>query len=714
MKNLSIILSVLFSICLQSQENWKNIISPEQINELKEINNKYYLATNGGLVIYDPITEEIERITVTDGLPSQLVEDIAIDDLGAIWIGTYESGIAVLEADGSWNHIPAPPTDLTITVIHCMDFDNQGYLWVGTERGTFKYVDEQWESTEIFKCWDIQKGEDGTLYFSTGWPVSVKDGIITEYSTVIDEIAFGGYSCLKYDVSGKTFWLNIHGDFAILDEVQNYWLFESTEIDFLEDLLKNNVEISDDGTVWYVQDGKYIFKYNGNEQELVFEMDPSLWPHLFKNNQGELLLGAGNKIYLIDEILVERADLSNHIEHNSTEIISNEYGQILVMDGENAFQYNGYDLEAIKLDPIQGKENYLGLKFVQFPDNSIAYFERATGKLYHNEEIIEVYNAEDYYYSDQGDGDPFYNGQQFMVDSHGAYWTILPTGLIYNDNNNVYFFDSSNSPFELATPGMDLIWFMTMEEDRNGDVWVSSFKGMGIWRRATSTWDFIPKVGNDAHSIFAEHDMYFDEDNTLWGVGTQGLVKYDGEEWITFTALNSELTSSRLYDIFPLDGQLLISGQNGLSFFDGEGFETYDKLNSGLSSNHCENVVQDGQGNLWIDHKKFGIISYGGISIYNKEGIALGTNSIIQNNHTFSIEIYPNPSSNIINIYSPYSNFTDEKIQMIDLSGKVILEVLPKTQSTTTSIDVGKITAGIYIIKVTNNSQQFSQKVIVQ
>ena len=109
MKKLSIqiLLLLLFSATLSlAQENWVNLITPQKIHEIYEIDNKLYCATEGGLVIYDQSTQEVERQLITDQIPSHRVEDITQDATNNIWIGTYDNGLARMTNDG-WENCPS-------------------------------------------------------------------------------------------------------------------------------------------------------------------------------------------------------------------------------------------------------------------------------------------------------------------------------------------------------------------------------------------------------------------------------------------------------------------------------------------------------------------------------------------------------------------------------------------------------------------------------
>ncbi len=80
---------------------WINYLDPSQIIEIVIKDDLLYLATHGGLLIYDPQQSSFEQYTVSDGLPSNALSSCAFDSFGDLYVGTEDAGIARLRFPGN-------------------------------------------------------------------------------------------------------------------------------------------------------------------------------------------------------------------------------------------------------------------------------------------------------------------------------------------------------------------------------------------------------------------------------------------------------------------------------------------------------------------------------------------------------------------------------------------------------------------------------------
>jgi hypothetical protein len=80
------------------------------------------------------------------------------------------------------------------------------------------------------------------------------------------------------------------------------------------------------------------------------------------------------------------------------------------------------------------------------------------------------------------------------------------------------------------------------------------------------------------------------------------------------------------------------------------------------------------------------------------------------NNQELAIELYPNPTSNFINIVNR-ADMAFEGVKIYDMNGRFVSEVLI-TNSNTLKIDLSGLSSGIYMLHAYNDQLNIIKKVI--
>lgn len=111
--------------------------------------------------------------------------------------------------------------------------------------------------------------------------------------------------------------------------------------------------------------------------------------------------------------------------------------------------------------------------------------------------------------------------------------------------------------------------------------------------------------------------------------------------------------------------------------------------------------------------------SSGGVSVLLKDGgnIVLpppvdttDTTSIIyENDLDRSVKIYPNPTNDIVNIVISNSDNNDNSIELIDVSGRVLIQ---KSMKLELQLDLNSVPAGVYWLSVTQGDQKIFRQVV--
>ncbi len=118
---------------------------------------------------------------------------------------------------------------------------------------------------------------------------------------------------------------------------------------------------------------------------------------------------------------------------------------------------------------------------------------------------------------------------------------------------------------------------------------------------------------------------------------------------------------------------------------------------------HLQNVY--GNRNPFIDNPYLATIIWGGEPAEDRWGL-LETNDLLLE----SVAVYPNPISEILVIQN--SQDLEGDIILYNILGKVVLE--DEIESTSTSLDVSSLQSGLYLLRLSSNGQQKTQKVIIQ
>src|SRR5262245_55069198 len=83
-----------------AQVKWTNYIDTSMINEIVHKDGVLYMATFGGLVLYDVGRGEFEQFANINRMPSNQLRCLAFDSEDNLYIGTADFGIAKVRFSG--------------------------------------------------------------------------------------------------------------------------------------------------------------------------------------------------------------------------------------------------------------------------------------------------------------------------------------------------------------------------------------------------------------------------------------------------------------------------------------------------------------------------------------------------------------------------------------------------------------------------------------
>lgn len=223
--------------------------------------------------------------------------------------------------------------------------------------------------------------------------------------------------------------------------------------------------------------------------------------------------------------------------------------------------------------------------------------------------------------------------------------------------------------------GMVKEFVRTMYQDKKGNYWFGT-NGNGIIRYDGQTLETVSIEG--VHPFMRVMEIVEDKAGTLWFGTSEGLLKYDGKRFTTFS--KKEGLQGEGVEIWGLtidkSGLLWVGSTGGVSHFDGEKFIPFslpqsrvenpkpmlsnklvfkiieDKtgtmwfvtdgngifkykngefiqltVNNGLTDNNAADILEDKQGNIWIGTFNGGVSKFDGKTYTNftKDGVIKGT-----------------------------------------------------------------------------------------
>lgn len=694
----SLLIKILFLLLLSAtmsfaQENWVNLITPQHIHEIYEIDNKLYCATEGGLIIYDQATQVIERQLVTDDIPSHRVEDITQDAAGSIWIGTYDNGLARKATDG-WEHLTIEQTVTDDLLTYCMEFDDNGALWAGTSRGLFKYENNTWEQETNSAIWDMEKDDQGIIHIGGEVPGRLEDGVLVEYDYL--EHGFGNtyrFSHIDYGPNGSFYWVSGETEVVIYDGT-TWTTYDSDEIGVFntpggQD--PTDIIYTATGEVWVAFLKNGIYKFDGNNWEHIYVTEELEHVKFIENSNGDFIISIDNVLYEYDNGFNEMVDLSIGFDGNEVKIAPNEQGEMLVLRDDQLLKYDT-ELNPTVLSTLPEVDDYSNLDFINHPDGSVGFIDTESGETHYNGQGQNNTPA----------GFLVGSVRDYIIDSYGDYWLMTYSGIVRNSQGNMTVYDGNNTPF----PAGNYADFETITEDRNGDIWAGTREVVARWERATQTWvEFHELVVLNNYPTC----LYVDEDNALWagygkvfGNAESALARLDGDTWTLYTTQNSNIESNVVSDIRQIDGRLIFATRAGMSIFDGTDFINFNRDNSYIGSAYCNKIQEDGQGNIWIASEIAGSTGHGGISIY--KGSITNTQEATENT-SIPIHLFPNPTKTFFQIDIEE---IPAEIQVFDLNGRLV-----KSVSNSPIVHTDDMPSGMYAVLIQTNERQYAGKILI-
>ena len=223
---------------------------------------------DGGLMCYSPKGGHFTAYPHQDILSLQNVHALCADG-DELWIGTYTSGVMVLNVETGELHQylqTEAPHSLNHSSSYAISRDSRGDIWVATMEGLNRFNRSRHEFERIGKVdaltIDIDEDRDGNLWFSTQggglWKYETRSGTFKTYTHRDDDkhsIPDDQVNCTLIDESGKL-WIGTLGGLCQYDVENDH--FKLIGLDAPSHNIMGIVE--DQGALWLSTE-KGILKY---------------------------------------------------------------------------------------------------------------------------------------------------------------------------------------------------------------------------------------------------------------------------------------------------------------------------------------------------------------------------------------------------------------------------------------------------------------------
>ncbi len=221
--------------------------------------------------------------------------------------------------------------------------------------------------------------------------------------------------------------------------------------------------------------------------------------------------------------------------------------------------------------------------------------------------------------------------------------------------------------------------------------------GIEIWSQTNSINGNKVEVGTDNYPVVGGYPT------VNYGVA---LMKYDSNGNILWQNLDADGPSLSLLALAPMK-----LDANNAAYIAGSTMSQMGicKVNSNGTSSWATSASSGYP--IWFEFGKDSCIYIvGGTTAKLCENI-ITANSPSENNKGITVlEIYPNPTSNMLLLKYNQSKQSNCSIEIFDATGKKILEVFTREKN----IDVSMLNQGIYYIRIIENERTLSSKFIIE
>lgn len=625
-----------------SQWNVPSNLRWGRVNSLLENETGLWVGTSSGLEQHDIQSGKLVRVwTDLDDLPGngRGVDFLLSGMGGSIWIGIRNYGVAQRSAEGEWRTF----TDLPNADINTLLSDQQGGVWVGTERGLL-HIDNtstvhsyDFDNSQLPGLWisalymDVQ----GNLWVGTlsGLARRNIDDSWLVFTTENSLLPDNNISALAPDGQGGMWIGAIWGGLTHFAADGLLDLVNTSNSPLPSNWIKQLL-LDGNGDLW-VSSKNYVAYHPAAGGWLIFDPEAAglmrNLPPVFYQGQSGLWVGSDPTLLRLQGIDLQvydpepEASLSSGTTSAAEEnairrrlFVPDAQGGRWFVDGSELVYQNHQGQNIVRLDDENSELPGYIRKLISDRQNGlwvVSYSSDQGGLVFSHRSLNPADNQWEHFTLDSFSGGLLSSVNDVVASPEGGLWLTASTGEVFA----MLAYLTPDRHWEVSSLGEDNGWpFNYVREilvDDLGNIWLAGYRYLLQRpastlpvRRIDSRWQQINMadlgLGNTVNSMLA------DGEGGLWLATSDGLAHRDTQNtWRSFDDVNAGLPSNYIDGLQTGDaGDLWVNTPNGLAYIDsiahhqtGGSWKTIDTENSNLPTNNVFSMYNDGDGGLWLD-----------------------------------------------------------------------------------------------------------------
>ncbi|RKY83814.1 hypothetical protein DRQ09_09485, partial [candidate division KSB1 bacterium] len=494
------------------------------INDLLIDGDYLWVGTDYGLFKIDLSNMNYTRYSSSNDLEFDSITKIAKDSSGNIWVISDGNGVNMFNGT-NWTIYSNNLSSLDVTDIKV---DQSGIVWISTSYELNSFNGNTWSSVVIPGSGGtnistfIEIAPDTSVWFGLN-----NSGIVHYY----------------IDTNQDTFWVTYDVDSGLVDYTTTTGLFDS----------QGNLWI---GTV------SGISKFDLYNTWVSFTNDTGYLnsaSDIYEDFQGNIWI-CTNRLNKYDGTKWERTYLlagPDTVNFNS--IVEDYSGNFWIGTDKGLFKYDGSEYTHLLLGPFGNSVNDIAFKSNGTAwINSSSYLCRFGGRYFR---LIYTTNS-----------DTLDNVSKVFIDSENNLW-VGTTG------NGLWKFNSLVWLHYTTADGLLNNSILALFEDSQGNIWIGTEGGVNKYDGSSFTGY---TNANTSGGLVADYVQAINQDilgNMWFGTSSEGLSKFDGTNWESFTS-PSCIPSNNVQDIIvDCNGNLWVATDNGAALFDRNNWFQFDDYN---------------------------------------------------------------------------------------------------------------------------------------